>query len=105
MSDSETVDFGGHTYVVGKSGAGQQMRIMRLLGGDLAKNDAYVTIATLCSAIQSIDGVPVPKSSTPEQFERVADQIGDALDAVAKAFKRVNGTPETEAEGAETAKN
>ncbi|HQU04298.1 MAG TPA: hypothetical protein PLT25_06225 [Acidocella sp.] len=105
MADEITVNDAGHSFVVGKSGAGAQMRIIRLLGPDLSKNDAYVTMATLCSAVTSIDGVPVPKPNKPEHFEALADQIGDSLQKVADAFKTLNGGNLSEAEGIEAAKN
>ncbi|MDR3736036.1 MAG: hypothetical protein P4L10_10935 [Acidobacteriaceae bacterium] len=105
MADEITVTDAGHSFVVGKSGAGAQMRIIRMLGPELSKNDAYVTMATLCSAVTSIDGVPVPKPTKPEHFEALADQIGDSLNKVAEAFKALNGGAATEAEGVEAAKN
>ncbi len=105
MADTITVEDNGHSFVVAKSGPGAQMRIIRLIGAETAKNDSYVSMATLCYSVESIDGIPVPRPATPEQFEKLADRIGDSIQKVAEAFKTLNSSSVTEEEGTEIAKN
>ena len=60
MADTESVAFDGHIYELSKIGTGKQMRVMRLIGGEAAQNQPYLSLAIALFAIQSIDGIPVP---------------------------------------------
>ncbi len=105
MADSERVEFDGHTYVLSKLGTGKQMRVMRMIGGEAANNQPYLSMAIALFAIQSIDGIPVPPCDSPEKFEQLADRLGEAVQPVMEAFARLHGDGTNTAEEIEQAKN
>ncbi len=107
MSDTVEVNSCGKTFIVGKAGAGAEMRNIRLLSGNpgLTASAPYMAMAKVLGAVVSIDGVPVPKPTTAEHFERTADLVGDALADVSAAFMKLNGMDIPASDGIEEAKN
>ena len=65
-----------------------RMRMSRILGGELAKNEVYVGYATLASAVIEIDGDPVPPPVTVRELEFLVDRLGDeGLNAVGEVYQ------------------
>src|SRR5581483_7183246 len=67
----------GRTLRVKYLSTGDRMRIAKVLGGDLAKNEIYLGYATLAFAVTEINGDMCPPMVKPSEVEFMVDRLGD----------------------------
>ena len=89
--DTVEVKSGPHTFVLRRTGVGAEMRVRRILGAEVSKDETYVSLATLAYAVETIDGVPVLKPKSAEDFEAIQDRFDGAIKDLANAFAKLNG--------------
>jgi hypothetical protein len=85
---ASTTDDRGRVLVVKYLSTLDRMRIAKLLGGELAKNEVYLGYATLAYTVTEIDGDAVPPPATVREIEFLVDRLGDeGLTAVGKVYQ------------------
>jgi predicted ABC-class ATPase len=67
----------GRQLTVRKIGMVDQMRIRRVLGADLSKNEPYLALATLAFCITEIDGERVIPPANVREIEFLVDKLGE----------------------------
>lgn len=78
----------GRIIKVKKIGAGDRMRLMRHLGGELADNGPYLGHCMLAAGVREIDGEPIPFTTNPRHLEDLVDRLeDDGLGAIADGMK------------------
>ena len=99
----EAADARGRKIALRKLNALDRMRLSELVGGENAKNEAYMTYATLAYHVASIDGDAVPKPATKAQLEALVQRLDE--DGLAAAVKALPGLYPEAAESEELLKN
>lgn len=82
-----------------------RMRISKVVGGDLSKNDVYLGYATLAYCVTAIDEEPVPPPVTVLELEFLVERLGDAGLAVVAETYQVDFADLTKGINIELAKN
>lgn len=67
----------GRTLKIRKLGIADQMRIRRVLGADLSRNEQYITLATLAFCVAEMDGETVIPPSGVREVEHFVDRLGE----------------------------
>lgn len=55
----------------------QQVRLLRAIGPDQARNQPYVEIVMMAASVDNIDGVPIPMPTNERLIDLAIDRIGD----------------------------
>lgn len=75
---AETItDAKGRKLTLRKLTVLDQVRLLRAVGGDQARNQPYVEIVTMSASVAEIDGVPVPPPTNERQIDALVSKIGD----------------------------
>ena len=78
------VDELGRTITVRQLTALDTLRLFKVAGPELARNQPWLSLATLAFSVVEIDSVPVPAPATEAQVERLVERLGDeGLNAIA----------------------
>lgn len=85
----EATDPRGRKVALRKLNALDRMRLTELVGGENAKNEAYMTYATLAYHVAGIDGDVVPKPATKAQLEALVQRLDE--DGLAAAVQALPG--------------
>lgn len=83
-----TRDNRGRIIGLKKLGAGDRMRVMRILGGALTENIVYFGHAMLAAHVREFDGEAVPAPTSALQIEALVGLLDDdGLEAIATAIE------------------
>lgn len=83
----ETTDGSGRRITIQKPKALDRYRIMKMIGGENARNQEVLGYATLACSVRSISGDPVQMPNSERQIEVLIDRLGDeGLEAVASCL-------------------
>lgn len=76
-------------------GALERLRLFKAAGPDLAKNDAWLSMAYVACAAAAIDGVPLPFPVNELQIEALVGRLGEVtMDEIALALSADSETLE-----------
>lgn len=79
---------------VKKLGMVDHMRIRRVLGAELSKNEAYLAIATLAFCVIEMDGETVIPPANVREVEHFVDKLGEeGAAAIGKAYSDQGWAP------------
>lgn len=97
-------DANGRSIGIKRLGPVERMRMFKVIGGEQAKNDAYLGIAALAFLVRSIDGDTINQPTSELQLEGLVQRLGDdGLNAVGQGV--VDHFQETQEESTEALKN
>lgn len=83
---TRVTDETGRTIGVKRLNALDKMRVFKAVGGENAKNEAYLGFAMLACSVVEIDGIPEGAPATIAQIEAMVARLDDAgIEAVAGA--------------------
>lgn len=90
----EATDALGRALSLRRLNALDKLRLFKAAGPVLAQNPLWLGMATLASAVASIDGVPVPPPVNEAQIEALVGKLGDVgISAIAAALAPAADTP------------
>lgn len=82
-------DANGRVIGIKKLGAGERMKMMRILGGTLSDNIAYFGHAMLAAAVRELDGEAKPMPTSAAQIEALVELLDDdGLTAIAEGIQK-----------------
>jgi len=83
-----TTDASGRRIALRDVGMIETLRLFKALGGELSKNEAYLTMATFAISVSMIDDVPLPFPVNEAGVEALLERIGThGMAAVIAALK------------------
>lgn len=83
----EATDSLGRRIVVQRPNALTSYRIMKMLGGENARNEVVIGYAMLACSVVSINGEPIMMPNSERQIEAMIDRLGDeGMAAIADCF-------------------
>ena len=77
MSEEVITDAKGRKITLRKLNVLDQVRLLRAVGADQARNQPYVEIVTMSASVSDIDGVPVLLPVNERQIDAAIGRIGD----------------------------
>lgn len=78
----------GRVIGIRRMGAGDRMRVMRVLGSEGTENLLYFGHAMLAACVRLFDGEELPMPTSRNEIEALVDRLDDdGLDAIAKAIE------------------
>jgi hypothetical protein len=77
----------GRTFVLKKPRYSSYLNLIKAVGSELAKNEAYLQHVSLLATVVSIDGQPMPLKNLIdiEHLVKVIEESDDALSKISKA--------------------
>ena len=90
----EVSDARGRALSLRRLNALDKLRLFKAAGPVLAQNPLWLGMATLATAVTSIDSVPVPPPVNEAQIEALVGKLGDeGISAIAAALAPATDTP------------
>ena len=99
MSEEVITDAKGRKITLRKLNVLDQVRLLRAVGADQARNQPYVEIVTMSASVSDIDGVPVLLPVNERQIDAAIGRIGALMVYMQREVAAVQSAAEAAADG------